>query len=226
MVPFRLPPGDLRIVCLGAHPDDIEVGCGGTLLALAGSRRVEATAVVATGSGARHSEAVKATPRFLPDGDVDVEVLELVDGRLPAQWDAVKQRLEDIARPITTAAASEGANTSPDIVFAPRRDDAHQDHRLIGELASTVWRDSLIMHYEIPKWDGDLGGVTHYVPLDMAVAHHKVELLHECFPSQAHHDWWDDETFLALMRLRGVECRQRYAEGFLVGKAVLLPGTV
>jgi hypothetical protein len=75
------------------------------------------------------------------------------------------------------------------------------------------------------KWDGDLGRVTHYVPLDTAVAHHKIELLHECFPSQAHHDWWDDETFLALMRLRGVECRQRYAEGFLVAKAVLLPGT-
>ena len=98
-------------------------------------------------------------------------------------------------------------------MFAPRRDDADQDHRLIGELASTVWRDSLIMHYEIPKWDGDLGRVTHYVPLDTAVAHHKIELLHECFPSQGHHHWWDDETFLALMRLRGMECRQRYAVG-------------
>lgn len=225
MVPLHLPPGDLRIICLGAHPDDIEIGCGGTLLTLAraGSRRVEATAAVATGSGDRYGEAVKAAPRFLQGCDVDVRFMELPDGRLPANWNAVKQGLEDMAQRTTTSDAGEGPTRPPDMVFAPRRDDAHQDHRLMGELASTVWRDSLILHYEIPKWDGDLGRVTHYVPLESDMARHKVELLHECFPSQAHHDWWDDETFLALMRLRGVECRHHYAEGFLVEKAILSP---
>jgi LmbE family N-acetylglucosaminyl deacetylase len=108
-----------------------------------------------------------------------------------------------------------------DVVFAPRLDDAHQDHRLIAELASTVWRDSLILHYEIPKWDGDLGKVGHYVSLEPEIAHRKVQLLHECFPSQVGRDWWDDETFNSLMRIRGVECRSRYAEGFLVSKAKL-----
>lgn len=214
MIALHLPSGPIRVVCLGAHPDDIEVGCGGTLLTLAASRETRATIVIATGSGVRYNEALKATPRFLPGADVDVHVMGLRDGFLPTHWGAAKEALEVVAR-----------STTADIIFAPRLDDAHQDHRLIGELALTVWRDSLVFHYEIPKWDGDLGRVTHYVPLDAELAHRKVELLHECFPSQVGRDWWDEETFLGLMRLRGIECRQRYSEAFLVDKAVLAPAT-
>jgi LmbE family N-acetylglucosaminyl deacetylase len=210
VLPLQLPPGALQIACLGAHPDDIEIGCGGTLLALAESRDVRAVVAVATGSGERHDEAIKSAERFLPGADSDVRVMGFRDGFLPAHWGAVKEALEQVAR-----------SMAADVVFAPRRDDAHQDHRLIAELVSTVWRDSLVLHYEIPKWDGDLGTVSHYVALEPEVARRKVDLLHECFPSQAGRGWWDDETFTSLMRLRGVECRSRYAEGFLVTKAIL-----
>ena len=213
MISLRLPDGALRIVCLGAHPDDIEIGCGGTLLALGGARDLSATVVIPTGTTERHDEALKAMARFLPGAQVGMHVLGLHDGHLPAHWGAVKELLEEVA----------SSSTTPHAVFAPRRDDAHQDHRLVAELASTVWRDTLVLRYEIPKWDGDLGPVTHYVPLEPRMAQRKVELLDESFPSQAGRDWWDDETFLGLMRLRGIECRHRYAEGFVVDKAVLAP---
>jgi LmbE family N-acetylglucosaminyl deacetylase len=210
VIPFSLPSGALRVLCLGAHPDDVEIGCGGTLLTLAGGRDVSAKTVVATGSGERYEEALKAASRFIPGGDVDVHIIGLRDGYLPAQWRELKEAFEGIAR-----------STTPDIVLTPRLDDAHQDHRLIAELAPTVWRDSMVLRYEIPKWDGDLGRVTHYVPLDPAVAHRKIELLDESYPSQVTRDWWDSETFLGLMRIRGIECRTRYAEGFVVDKAVV-----
>jgi LmbE family N-acetylglucosaminyl deacetylase len=211
MMPLRLKSNELRIVCLGAHPDDVEIGCGGTLLSLAESRRtLSATVVVATGSGGRYEEAMKAAPRFLPGAEVDVRGLELRDGFLPTAWREVKEGFEDLARSAT-----------PDIVFAPRLDDAHQDHRVIAEIVSTVWRDCLVVRYEIPKWDGDLGRVTHYVPLDAEVAQRKLALLDESFPSQVDRGWWDSDTFAGLMRLRGVECRSRYAEGFLVDKTVV-----
>ena len=109
----------------------------------------------------------------------------------------------------------------PDIVLAPRADDAHQDHRLVGQLASTVWRDALILHYEIPKWDADLLPPTHYVAVSETNARRKVELLNLSFPSQCQRDWWDDELFLGLMRLRGIETRSRYAEGFFAAKVAL-----
>jgi LmbE family N-acetylglucosaminyl deacetylase len=211
VIPLGLPAGPLRIVCVGAHPDDVEIGCGGTLLTLAESRAVQATIVLPTGTPERHAEARKAAAAFLPGAEVEMRLLGLQDGRLPAAWDTVKTMLEDVA----------AASPSPDVVFAPRGDDAHQDHRLVAELTPTVWRDALVLRYEIPKWDGDLGRVSHYVPLDPALARRKVALLDECYPSQAGRDWWDDETFLGLMRLRGIECRHRYAEGFVVDKAVL-----
>lgn len=210
MIPLQLPAGALRIVCLGAHPDDVEIGCGGTLLTLAESRDIRAIVCVATGSGNRHDEAVKSAARFLPGADIDVRVMGLRDGFLPTHWGALKEALEQMSTSLTA-----------DVVFAPRPDDAHQDHRLIAELAPTVWRDALVLHYEIPKWDGDLGRVNHYMTLQPEIARRKVELLHECFPSQTGRDWWDDETFLSLMRIRGIECRGRYAEGFVVSKAVL-----
>ena len=110
-------------------------------------------------------------------------------------------------------------------MLTPRTDDSHQDHRLIAGLAKTTWRDSLILQYEIAKWDGDLRPVTHYVPLTDEQARRKVDLLHTCFASQRHRDWWDDEVFLGLMRLRGMETRARYAEGFLSDKVRLDLGT-
>jgi len=211
MIGLQFPRGPLRLVCLGAHPDDIEIGCGATLLTLAETRDVDATFVVATGEGGeRHGEALKAAARFLPGTEPAVNVLGFRDGFLPDQWAGVKDAFEDIA-----------AATVPDVVFAPRHDDAHQDHRVVAEITTTVWRDALVVRYEIPKWDGDLGRVSHYVPLTTEIAYRKVDALEESFPSQVERDWWDAETFLGVMRLRGIECRSKYAEAFAVDKAVI-----
>jgi LmbE family N-acetylglucosaminyl deacetylase len=127
-------------------------------------------------------------------------------------WDQVKDALEAMAR-----------RCSPDLIIAPSRDDAHQDHRTIAEIVPTVFRDGLYLAYEIPKWDGDLSRPSMYVPLPAGTARRKTELLHKCFPSQQHRDWWDDEVFLGLARLRGLECRAPYAEAFHCAKAVVQP---
>ena len=148
----------------------------------------------APAGGARRGAA------FLPGADLTVDLHDLPEGRLPAVWGEVKEILEEVAR-----------SCSPDLIIAPSSDDAHQDHRTIGEIVPTVFRDQLYLAYEIPKWDGDIGRPSMYVPLTADIAQRKVELLHKCFPSQRGRDWWDDEVFLGLARLRGMECR-RYAE--------------
>jgi LmbE family N-acetylglucosaminyl deacetylase len=208
VIGLGLPAGELTVLCIGAHPDDIEIGCGGTLLALGAARPISAHCVVLTSTAERRAEAEEAAASFLPGSTIDV--FDLPDGRLPAHWSTVKNQLESVATSVT-----------PHVIFAPRRDDAHQDHRLVAELATTVWRDSLVLHYEIPKWDGDFGQVTHYVPVPADLARRKVEQLDKSYPSQVVRDWWDEETFLGLMRLRGVECRNRYAEGFVVDKTTI-----
>jgi LmbE family N-acetylglucosaminyl deacetylase len=206
---LSLPPGPLKIVCLAAHPDDIEIAAGGTLLALTEGGNVDGNWLTLTGSPERRAEAKAAACAFLPDSQSSFH--ELPDGRLPAHWNEVKDILHDFAV----------ASTDADVVLAPRTDDAHQDHRLLGTMASTVWRDALVLHYEIPKWDGDLGRSNCYVPIPTDLARRKVSLLNEHYRSQRTRYWWDDETFLALMRIRGMECRSRYAEAFQVAKAVL-----
>jgi LmbE family N-acetylglucosaminyl deacetylase len=203
-----VPSGRLDVLCLGAHPDDIEIGCGGTLIGLARRPDTSVTALVLTGDAGREKEARAALPRFFPDATVDV--LGLRDGHLPARWEAVKDALESVAR-----------RCRPSLILAPRAEDAHQDHRLLGQLVGTVWRDVLTLHYEIPKWDGDLATPNHYVPIPDEDARRKVALLNDSFPSQVGRDWWDDELYLGLMRIRGVESRSRYAEGFFTDKVVL-----
>jgi len=209
MLSLDLPGGALTVLCVGAHPDDIEIGCGGLLLRLADRDQSRISALVMSGTADRVAESRAALAAFA--GTDETTYLGFPDGRLPSRWDDVKQALEDHA-------ATAGA---PDLVLAPRVDDAHQDHRLLGKLAPTVWRDSLVLHYEIPKWDGDLGRPTHYVGLSEDQAHRKFELLDKHFPSQRNRDWWDEEMFLGLMRIRGMECRHRYAEGYFATKVLL-----
>jgi LmbE family N-acetylglucosaminyl deacetylase len=213
VLPLALPdpPSDhLQVLALGAHCDDVEIGAGGTLLRLAAERAGTGVVVCAlTGGGTAGEEEARAAQRvFAPAGRLQVH--DLPDGRLPAHWARVKDLLEALAR-----------ESSPHVVLAPRRNDAHQDHRLLAELVPTVWRDVLVLGYEIPKWDGDLGRPSHYVPLPEEVAERKWRLLDASYPSQRGRDWWDRETVLGLARLRGVECRARYAEAFEVSKAVL-----
>lgn len=209
MIALAPPPGSLNVLCLGAHPDDVEIGCGGTLLELAARADTTVSTVVLTAATPeRRREAQDATPRFFPGASVTV--LDLPDGRLPDHWGAAKEALEDL-----------GQLHHPDVLFVPRVDDAHQDHRLIGQLAGTVWRNTLLLHYEIPKWDADLRPPTHYVAISEANARRKVDLLNLSYPTQRHRDWWDEEVFLGLLRLRGVEARSKYAEGFAASKVLL-----
>ncbi len=208
MIEWGLHDRALRVVAVGAHPDDIEIGCGGTLLRLAARPGTTVHGLVMTGTDERAGEARGALPRFAPGATVSVAGYD--DGRLPAAWNAVKQTLEDFA-----------AHHPADLVLAPRPDDAHQDHRLLGKLIATVWRDAQVLHYELPKWDGDLSRPSVFVGLSPEVARRKVALLHESFPSQKGRDWWDDEVFLGLMRIRGMECRRTYAEAFSTAKVSL-----
>jgi LmbE family N-acetylglucosaminyl deacetylase len=212
MLPLHLvaPPGvPLSVLAIGAHPDDIEIGAGGLLLGLAQARPNVRYAVL-TGTAERHQEARNAAHAFMPDADLAIELFDLPEGRLPSVWGSVKEILEDLGR-----------SCSPDVIIAPSAHDAHQDHRTIAEIVPTVFRDRLHLAYEIPKWDGDFSRPTMYVPLSAETARRKVELLHKCFPSQRDRDWWDDEVFLGLARLRGMECRARYAEAFFCSKSVI-----
>ena len=211
-LPLDAPPGEpLSVLAIGAHPDDIEIGAGGLLLGLAGTP-LRTRYVVLTGTPERHQEAREAARSFLPDTDLTLDLFDLPEGRLPAVWDRAKEILEEVAR-----------SGTPHIILAPSVHDAHQDHRVIGEIVPTVFRDQLYLAYEIPKWDGDIGRPSMYVPLPAHVMQLKVELLHKCFPSQRGRDWWDDEVFLGLARLRGMECRARYAEAFTCTKSVIVP---
>jgi LmbE family N-acetylglucosaminyl deacetylase len=215
VLPLHLKtPSDrpLSLLVIGAHPDDIEIGAGGTLLSLAESQPgLQVCYLVLTGTADRHEEARSGANAFLPAADVTVLLHDQPEGRLPAVWGRVKEALEEVARSSTL-----------DLIIAPSRDDAHQDHRTIGEVVPTVFRDQLYLAYEIPKWDGDLGRPTMYFPLSAGIARRKIELLHKCFPSQKGRDWWDDEVFLGLARLRGMECRALYAEAFRCEKSLIL----
>ncbi|MGH1561907.1 PIG-L deacetylase family protein [Mumia sp. DW29H23] len=209
MIPLSLPAGPLTVACVAAHPDDIEIGCGGTLLTLAERGSVSGSWLTMTGSPERVAEARDAAEAFLPGATTVFH--DLPDGRLPEHWGAVKSALHAFAEDVPT----------PDLVLVPRTDDAHQDHRLLGRLAPTVWRDALVLHYEIPKWDGDIGRPNTYVAVADDLARRKCELLDAHYVSQKDRDWWDDEYFLGFMRVRGVECRARYAEAFTVDKLSL-----
>jgi LmbE family N-acetylglucosaminyl deacetylase len=203
--------GVASVAALGAHPDDIEIAAGGLLLSLAAANPgVRVHYVLLTGSPERQAEARAAAAAFLPGASLSFGLNDLPDGRLPAHWGEVKSIMH-----------AEAEVLEPDLVLAPSTHDAHQDHRLVAELAPTVYRDQLLLQYEIPKWDGDLGRPNLYFPLSDEVAVQKVQALHASFPSQKARDWWDDEVFLGLARLRGMESRSRYAEAFTCAKARL-----
>jgi LmbE family N-acetylglucosaminyl deacetylase len=203
--------GVRSMLAVGAHPDDIEIAAGGLLLSLAAANPgIRVHYLLFTGTPERHAESRAAATAFLPGAELTFALHHMPDGRLPAHWDSVKDLLHE-----------EAATFAADLVICPAPNDAHQDHRLLAEQVPTVFRDQLILHYEIPKWDGDLARRNVYLPLSDNVARRKVELLHAHYPSQKARDWWDDEVFLGLARLRGMEARTRYAEAFDCAKAVL-----
>ena len=203
------------VVALGAHCDDIEIGAGSLLLQLTEEwPGVPLHALVLSSTPDREAETAASLKAFTAGLDLELTVLDLPDGRLPAHWDMVKEAMEDVGK---------RARASGDVqlVLAPARADLHQDHRLVAELTPTVFRRHLILGYEIAKWDGDLGRPAVHLPVLPGCAERKVELLFEHYRSQHDHDWFDREAFLGLMRLRGIECHAPYGEAFYCDKIVL-----
>jgi LmbE family N-acetylglucosaminyl deacetylase len=209
--PDGTPP---RLLIVGAHADDIEIGCGATILRLVAEHPgLSVDWLVLSGHGERAGEAADSAAAFLAEaGATRVLVEGFRDGFFPYDGGAVKERFEQLK-----------AEVAPDLVLTHRLEDRHQDHRLVAELTWNTFRDHLVLEYEIPKYEGDLGHPNLYVPVNSQQAERKVELLRKCFPSQAGRSWFSDDTFWATLRLRGIECNAsgRYAEAFQARKLVL-----
>lgn len=216
MLPMLLgaPARPLKLLCLGAHSDDIEIGCGGSVLRLLAERAgCSVHWVVFSASPERELEARNSARDFLAGaGDVNVLVKDFRESYFPAAWPAIKDFFEEIRRQV-----------EPDVIFCHHLRDMHQDHRVVAELAWNTFRNHLILEYEIPKYEGDLGRPNLFVPLARAAADRKVELVMRHFASQASRTWFCADTFHGLMSVRGVECHapERRAEAFHVSKFVL-----
>jgi LmbE family N-acetylglucosaminyl deacetylase len=203
-----------RVLAIGCHADDIEIGCGGTLLTLArAAPDLELTWVVLAASGEREREARASAAAFMTGTNGgEVEVHGFRDTFLPYVGGEVKEVFVEL-----------GSRVTPQLVFTHLREDLHQDHRLACELTWNTFRDTLIFEYEVPKFDGDLGRPNVYVPLRADIVEEKIELLHRHFPTQVDKPWFDADTFRGLMRLRGMEANApgRFAEAFTCRKLPL-----
>lgn len=218
MIGLRLPDtggAPLEVLCLGAHADDIEIGCGGALLALFAARPVRVRWVVFSGADVRRREAEASARGFVAGAhEAEVAVHDFTDGFFPSERSGLKEAMRALA-----------AARDPHVVFTHDEADLHQDHATLGALTREAFRNHLVLGYEVPKFDGDLRTPNLYVPLDDAVRARKVQLLLDAFPSQRDKHWFAPETFNGLMRLRGLECvsTSGYAEGFHARKATLTP---
>jgi LmbE family N-acetylglucosaminyl deacetylase len=205
--------GPITILCLGAHSDDIEIGCGGTLLQLNKSYQdLRFHWVVFCAAGVRGAEAVKAAELFTAGSQNKVVLKKFRDGFLPYTGAVVKDFFEEIK-----------AQVDPDLIFTHWQGDAHQDHRLISELTWNTFRHHLILEYEIPKYDGDLGRPNVFVPLEADLHEQKITGLFNTFVSQRSKPWFDREMFLGFMRIRGMESNSPtgYAEAFYARKMIM-----
>lgn len=202
-------PGErLKVLCLGAHSDDIEIGAGAALMTLIEHdiRLDVHWCVLSSAGGEREREARVSAADFLKDAAQSlIEVMTFRDGFFPEQGEAIKSWFESLKIRI-----------NPDLILTHRRDDAHQDHRLVCRLAWNTFRDHSILEYEIPKWDGDIGQPNVYMPVSATALQRKIDLLMKHFGTQRSKQWFDPETFRGLARLRGMECRapESYAEAF------------
>lgn len=205
----------LSLLCLGAHSDDIEIGAGGTILSLiAQGVRLSVDWCVLSAAGPRAAEARASAQAFLAGAEqARIEVADFEDSYFPEQLRAIKQWLIELR-----------GRAAPDLVLTHARADAHQDHRVVNQLTWNLFRDHLVLEYEIPKWDGDLGRPNVFVPLTSETMERKLALLREHFGTQRSKDWFDRGTFQGLARLRGMECRapEQHAEAFFARKLRLL----
>ena len=207
MLPLKFDKADrsLRVLCLGAHSDDIEIGCGGTILRLISDGwKLDVHWVVLCSNETRGDEARGSARDFLCGAAQQrISVEHFRDGFLPYSGPPVKEYFEELKK-----------EPSPHVIFTHHRADLHQDHRLVCELTWNTFRDHLILEYEVPKFDGDLSVPNFFVSLDEKLARRKIELLMKHFGTQRSKHWFTEDTFLGLMRLRGIESRTRFAEGF------------
>ena len=205
---------DLSILCIGAHCDDIEIGCGGTLLKLLErSDSVRVKWVVFASNDVRKKEARESAERFLEKANQsEIEIFSFNDGFLPSAWSEIKKKFEEIKKQF-----------SPDLIFTHYRHDLHQDHRALNELTWNTFRNHLVLEYEILKYDGDLGTPNFFVTLEKSHIDRKMEILFECFESQLNKQWFDKTLFTSLPRIRGVECASetKFAEAFYSRKMIL-----
>lgn len=204
---LRVGAGEpLRVLCLGAHCDDIEIGCGATLLRLAADRPLDVTWVVLASTPARSAELRRSAALFLARASKRRVIAKgFRDGFLPEQWGRAKRAFESLKR-----------TTSPHLVFTHFGGDRHQDHRIVSELTWNTFRRHLILEYEVPKYDADLATPNVYVPVNPRTMRQKARYLLEAYTSQRDKSWFTADTFGALMRIRGIESgsREGYAEGF------------
>lgn len=205
-----------KILALGAHCDDIEIGCGGTLLKWIDQHpNTEVKWVVFASNEIRKKEALKSAQRFL-DGlnSAEIDVLNYRDAFLPTSFSHIKEYFETLK-----------TSFNPDVIFTHYRQDRHQDHRLISDLTWNTFRDHFILEYEIPKYDGDLGIPNCFCQLEEQYVQKKINILLDCFESQKNKHWFEPETFKSLMRLRGLESAssQKYAEAFHARKWLICP---
>jgi LmbE family N-acetylglucosaminyl deacetylase len=217
MLKLRLQPeirAPLHVLCIGAHSDDLELGCGGTILTwLKSMPRVSVTWVVLSGDTQRQDEARRSATALLKQAHSSTIVLgEFRDGYLPAQYADVKDFFETLKKTV-----------NPDVVLTHWLEDRHQDHRLVAELTWNTWRNHVVLEYEIPKYEGDLKPTNLYVEIPAALAKRKVTHLQRHFASQRSKGWFEADNFLAIMRLRGLEIRSGsgYAEAFHARKLVV-----
>lgn len=201
----------LRVLCLGAHSDDIEIGCGGTILRLIHENpEIEVAWVVFSAVGKRGDEARNSAEEYLRDVPrKQIMVHKFMDGYFPYHGAEIKDIFEQLKRDVM-----------PDLILTHYRHDLHQDHRLLCELTWNTWRDHFILEYEIPKYDGDLGAPNFFVHLDQELCNTKIDALVRFFQTQGNKHWFTPETFQAILRIRGVECKSPggYAEAFYCRK--------
>jgi LmbE family N-acetylglucosaminyl deacetylase len=207
-------PSSLKVLALGAHPDDIEIGCGGTVLQLIEAySNCEVSWVVLSAEGERAAEARRSGDAFLEAAhDPTLIVADFRDGFFPYGGHEIKEFFERLK-----------GEVSPDLIFTHHGLDFHQDHRLVSELTWNTFRDNLILEYEIPKYDGDLGSPNLFVHLAESTVRLKIEMILDHFGSQARRRWFTEDVFRSILRLRGMESNSPtlYAEGFYCRKLVL-----
>jgi len=203
----------LKILCLGAHSDDIEIGCGGTIMKLLQTySNVEFLWVVFSADEIRKQEALKSASLILEKASIKkIKIHNFRDSFFPYQGSEIKESFEDMKA------------FNPELIFTHQYSDLHQDHKQISELTYNTFRNHLVLEYEIPKYDGDLGSPNVFSPIDKKLYNQKIELIISSFKSQEHNQWFSESTFQAILRLRGIEshCPTGYAEAFYCRKIVI-----